>query len=177
MPSDPTSSSVRIDCRPLVIAADDVVVRHLRVRLGDETGVQDDAVSITRGRRIILDHISASWSVDETLSAGSRYDPPERGIYDVTVQWSLIAESLNASNHAKGEHGYGSLVRGGFGARMTFRPLRVPQCQRGVCRYRQNWPHPFARRHTTDAGAGNIRLGGPAGPRRSPCPCSAAASV
>ena len=106
--------------QPLVIAADDVVVRHLRVRLGDETGVQDDAVSITRGRRIILDHISASWSVDETLSAGSRYDPPERGIYDVTIQWSLIAESLNASNHAKGEHGYGSLVRGGFGARMTF---------------------------------------------------------
>ena len=106
--------------QPLVVAADDVIVRHLRVRLGDETGVQEDAVSITRGNRIILDHISASWSVDETLSAGSRYDPPERGIYDVTVQWSLIAESLNASNHAKGEHGYGSLVRGGHGARMTF---------------------------------------------------------
>ena len=106
--------------QPLIVAADDVVVRHLRVRLGDETGVQEDAVSITRGRRIILDHISASWSVDETLSAGSRYDPPERGIYDVTVQWSLIAESLNASNHDKGRHGYGSLVRGGHGARMTF---------------------------------------------------------
>lgn len=106
--------------QPLVVAADDVIVRHLRVRLGDERGAQEDAVSITRGRRIILDHISASWSVDETLSAGSRYDPPERGIYDVTVQWSLIAESLNASGHAKGEHGYGSLVRGGHGARMTF---------------------------------------------------------
>ena len=38
----------------------------------------------------------------------------------MTVQWSLIAESLNASGHAKGEHGYGSLVRGGHGARMTF---------------------------------------------------------
>ena len=105
---------------PLVIAADDVVVRHLRSRLGDERGVEADAVSVERGRRIILDHISASWSVDETLSVGSRYSPPERGIYDVTVQWSLIAESLNASGHAKGEHGYGSLVRGGHGARMTF---------------------------------------------------------
>lgn len=105
---------------PLVIAADDVVVRHLRSRLGGESGVEADAVSITRGRRIILDHISASWSVDETLSVGSRYDPPERGIYDVTVQWSLIAESLNASGHAKGEHGYGSLVRGGHGAHMSF---------------------------------------------------------
>lgn len=106
--------------QPLVVAADDVVVRHIRSRLGDESGVEADAVSITRGRRIILDHISASWSIDETLSVGSRYDPPERGIYDVTVQWSLIAESLNASGHAKGDHGYGSLVRGGHGARMTF---------------------------------------------------------
>lgn len=106
--------------QPLIVAADDVVIRHIRSRLGDESGVEADAVSITRGRRIILDHISASWSVDETLSVGSRYDPPERGIYDVTVQWSLIAESLNASGHAKGEHGYGSLVRGGHGARMTF---------------------------------------------------------
>lgn len=106
--------------QPLIIAADDVVIRHIRSRLGDESGAEADAISITRGRRIILDHVSASWSVDETLSVGSRYDPPERGVYDVTVQWSLIAESLNASGHAKGDHGYGSLVRGGHGARMTF---------------------------------------------------------
>lgn len=105
---------------PLVVAADDVVVRHIRSRLGDESRIESDAISIERGSRIILDHVSASWSVDETLSVGSRYDPPERGIYDVTVQWSVIAESLNASGHAKGEHGYGSLVRGGHGARMTF---------------------------------------------------------
>lgn len=106
--------------QPLVIAADDVVVRFLRSRLGDEDGVQADAVEITRGRRVILDHLSASWSVDETLSAGSRYDPPERGVYDVTVQWSIIAESLNASAHDKGDHGYGSLLRGGHGSRMSF---------------------------------------------------------
>jgi len=106
--------------QPLVVAADDVVIRYIRSRLGDESGVEADAVSIERGRRIILDHISASWSIDETLSAGSRYSPPERGLYDVTVQWSLIAESLNASGHAKGDHGYGSLVRGGHGARMAF---------------------------------------------------------
>ncbi|WP_420479945.1 pectate lyase family protein [Brevundimonas sp. FT23028] len=104
----------------LVVAADDVVIRHLRSRLGDESRVESDAVSLERGRRIILDHVSASWSVDETLSAGSRYDPPERGLYDVTVQWSVIAESLNHSGHAKGDHGYGSLVRGGHGALFSF---------------------------------------------------------
>lgn len=106
--------------QPLVISADDVIVRHIRSRLGAEALVEADAVSVERGRRIILDHVSASWSVDETLSVASRYSPAERGVYDVTVQNSLIAESLNASAHAKGEHGYGSLVRGGYGARISF---------------------------------------------------------
>lgn len=104
----------------LIVAADDVVVRYIRSRLGDESRIESDAVTVERGRRIILDHVSASWSVDETLSAGSRYAPPERGIYDLTVQWSVIAESLNHSDHAKGDHGYGSLVRGGHGAHFTF---------------------------------------------------------
>lgn len=104
----------------LVIQADDVVIRYLRSRLGDASNTEADAISVNSGRRIILDHISASWSVDETLSLGNRYDPPERGLYDVTVQWSLIAESLNHSIHGKGDHGYGSLVRGGHGARFSF---------------------------------------------------------
>lgn len=106
--------------QPLRIHADDVVIRHLRSRLGDTGRVEADAISLEGGRRIILDHVSASWSVDETLSLGSRYDPPERGLYDVTIQWSIIAESLNESVHAKGDHGYGSLVRGGYGARFSF---------------------------------------------------------
>lgn len=102
--------------QPLVISADDVVIRYIRSRLGDENGVEADAVTIDRGERIILDHVSASWSVDETLSVGSR----NRVIDAVTVQWSIISESLNQSAHAKGDHGYGSLVRGSNGARFTF---------------------------------------------------------
>ena len=34
-----------------IVAADDVVIRHLRSRLGDESGVEADAISIERGRR------------------------------------------------------------------------------------------------------------------------------
>ncbi len=102
--------------QPLIVSADDVVVRYIRSRLGDEDGVEADAVTIDRGQRIILDHISASWSVDETLSIGSR----DRVIDDVTVQWSIISESLNLSAHSKGDHGYGSLVRAGRGADITF---------------------------------------------------------
>lgn len=106
--------------RHLEIAADDVVVRYIRSRLGDESRVESDAFTISRGRRIIVDHVSASWSVDETLSSGSDYKRPADDLRDVTVQWSIIAESLRKSVHAKGEHGYGSLLRGGRGARMSF---------------------------------------------------------
>jgi hypothetical protein len=106
--------------QPLVIEADDVIVRYVRARLGDVSRVEADAFSIVRGRRIIVDHVSASWSVDETLSAGEPGRDPSRGVHDVTVQWSIISESLNGAGHAKGTHGYGSLVRAGFGARLSW---------------------------------------------------------
>ncbi|ATY34335.1 pectate lyase family protein [Sphingomonas psychrotolerans] len=104
----------------LQVSADDVVIRYIRSRLGDESKTESDAVTVTRGRRIILDHVSASWSVDETLSASARYRDPAQGFYDLTVQWSIIAESLTHSLHAKGDHGYGSLIRGGRGAKVSF---------------------------------------------------------
>lgn len=106
--------------RHIEIAASDVVVRYIRSRLGDVSGVESDAFTISRGQRIMVDHVSASWSVDETLSAGSDYAKPGGDLRDVTVQWSIISESLRKSLHAKGEHGYGSLLRGARGARMSF---------------------------------------------------------
>lgn len=104
----------------LVIGADDVVIRFIRSRLGAESKVEGDAIWISGGRRIILDHVSASWSVDETLSASARYTEDGQGFHDLTVQWSIIAESLAHSIHVKGDHGYGSLIRGGQGSRISF---------------------------------------------------------
>lgn len=110
-----------------VTKASDVVIRYLRVRTGDFNarapkagggskmpstgkGTHDldastaNAVDIGRSERIILDHVSAAWGMDETLSVTlSR---------DVTIQHCLIAESLNHSFHPKGPHGFGSLIRG-----------------------------------------------------------------
>lgn len=103
----------------LIVNADDVIIRYIRSRLGSQSGEEGDAISISGGRRIILDHVSASWSVDETLSVSARYDKTP-GIYDVTVQWSIISESLRRAGHSKGEHGYGSLIRGGRGSRFSF---------------------------------------------------------
>jgi len=95
---------------PLVIAADDVIVRYLRCRLGDE-GSSGDAITISKGKDIIVDHCSASWSTDEVLSASTR----EPTLTDVTVQWRFITEALNAKGH-----GFGSLIRGTGGARYSF---------------------------------------------------------
>lgn len=113
------AGGVAIADHGLVINTDDVIIRYFRSRLGDQSKAESDAISIAGGSRIILDHVSASWSVDETLSVSARYGKGS-GIYDVTVQWSIIAESLRKGGHAKGEHGYGSLVRGGRGSRFSF---------------------------------------------------------
>jgi hypothetical protein len=106
-----------------VTGARDVVIRHLRVRPGDANaapargkagrgradlrGKAADAVSVVRSERVILDHVSAAWGMDETLSVtGSR---------DVTVQHSIVAEGLHDSHHRDGPHGHGALLRGAGG--------------------------------------------------------------
>ncbi|WP_284615428.1 GDSL-type esterase/lipase family protein [Aquabacterium humicola] len=106
--------------QPFEIAADDVIVRFIRSRLGDESGVDGDAIGVVAGQRIMLDHVSASWSTDEALSLSARFDAPERSFGDVTVQWSFITESLNRNAAKKGEaHGFGTLLRAGRGARIS----------------------------------------------------------
>lgn len=105
--------------QPLLVAADHVIIRYLRSRLGSDSGIEGDAIWIGRGEHIILDHVSASWSTDEALSISPLDKDAPRYIDRVTVQWSFITESLNRSLHLKGAHGYGSLVRGSHGARYS----------------------------------------------------------
>jgi pectate lyase len=87
------------------VATHDVVVRYLRSRLGDESKVESDCIDVLHGAdNVIIDHCSATWSVDECLSLAGRNA-------NITVQWCLIGEALNQSIHGKGRHGYGSLAR------------------------------------------------------------------
>ena len=100
----------------LRIATHDVIIRYIRVRLGDgkqgKGSLQGkDAISISVGEDIIVDHCSASWSLDEVLSA-STSDPT---LTRVTVQWCFITEGLNPDRH-----GFGSLIRGTGGAKYSF---------------------------------------------------------
>lgn len=94
---------------PLVVNASNVIIRYLRVRVGDRHQLDSDGLGGGRygQKNVILDHLSVSWSIDECLS-----------IYkteNLTVQWCLVTHSLNTSVHTKGSHGFGG-IWGGYKA-------------------------------------------------------------
>jgi len=91
---------------PLIIDASEVIVRYLRVRMGQASGNDYDSVGGRGQKNVIVDHVSASWSIDETMS-----------IYhceNLTVQWCMITESLYNAGHVKGSHGFGGIWGGNY---------------------------------------------------------------
>lgn len=93
------------------VGVDNMIIRHIRVRpqYEGEPGNQFDAIQFSRNARLIFDHVSASFGVDETVDL---YEAR-----DVTVQWSTI-ESSATQGHPEGEHNYG-LINGPDGRRIT----------------------------------------------------------
>jgi hypothetical protein len=105
------SPGVQITGRTFKIATHDVLIQHLRFRVGDEGKSRDgswdstDAVQIigSNAYNIVVDHITANWSIDDVFDITDR-------ARDISLLDSIIAEPLNSSVHSKGSHGYISLI-------------------------------------------------------------------
>ena len=74
----------------------DVVVRYLRVRLGDDSKTSDDAIDVGDSRDVILDHVDSTWGVDGNMDT--------EFLTNFTMQWCIFGWGLHASTHHKGPH-------------------------------------------------------------------------
>ncbi|MDP4276537.1 MAG: thrombospondin type 3 repeat-containing protein [Bacteroidota bacterium] len=88
----------------------DVVVRHMRFRRGEtNVGRRDDSFGGNPIGNIMLDHISASWGLDENISFYRHMYNDSTGSIEqklptvnVTIQNSISSEGLDTWNHAFG---------------------------------------------------------------------------
>ncbi len=99
------------------INSHDVLIQHIRVRVGDAEEGPSPSVRGGIGvydfpdeedvYNVVIDHVSVSWAVDQN------FDTWYEGVHDVTISNSISSEALWHSIHPKGPHSKGMLV--GYG--------------------------------------------------------------
>ncbi|TCD12185.1 polysaccharide lyase [Pedobacter frigidisoli] len=88
----------------------DVIVRFMRFRRGETfVGRRDDAIGGNPVGNIMIDHVSASWGLDENMSMYRHMFNDSTGkiedklaTVNITIQNSIFAEALDTWNHAFG---------------------------------------------------------------------------
>lgn len=90
----------------------DIVVRHMRFRRGKtDAADRDDSLGGNPTGNLIIDHVSASWSLDENISMYRHMfdhdgDPETPTLklptVNITIQNSISSESLSTYHHAFG---------------------------------------------------------------------------
>ena len=90
--------------------ASDNICRHMRFKHGyGDTG---NAMGLTGSNHAIVDHTTAAWGTDETVSG--------RGAKNVSFQYSMIAEALGIADHKNyptgSNHGFAATIDGKIGS-------------------------------------------------------------
>jgi hypothetical protein len=99
----------------------DVIVRHVRIRVGDEAKTTMDGTGFASTDHAILDHCSISWSIDEAVSS--------RGAGNITLQRCIVSEALNVADHKKYQAGKGHSFAGSISGNIgSFHHNLVAHC-------------------------------------------------
>lgn len=123
-----------------VYESEHIIIRYLRVRLGDENKPDSEApdvMDVSYNNHLILDHLSLSWGID----GNSDY----RGNRNMTLQWLIYSEALNESLHGKGPHAMCTSLRDCAGNTSVHHNIystsrnRHPTLGSGVTRFGSNW--------------------------------------
>lgn len=88
----------------------DVIIRHMRFRRGATwVGNRNDSFGGNPVGNIMIDHVSASWGLDENMSMYRHmYQPPDGSkeqklpTVNITIQNSIFSEALNTYQHSFG---------------------------------------------------------------------------
>jgi len=111
--------------RGIVISANDVLFQHIAIRPGDTPNTATDGqkeednrdalgISTDLGetvRRVVVDHVSLSWSVDETFTTWANNTSGVRSfVKECTISNSIFSEALNFSLHTTQPHSMGVLI-------------------------------------------------------------------
>jgi len=93
----------------------DVIIRHMRVRVGDARRKATDGMGLASSDNCIVDHCSISWTSDEGFSS--------RNAKNITVQRCIISEALQHSYHYRASdrskfeaHAFGASISGEIGS-------------------------------------------------------------
>lgn len=85
---------------PLIISADNVILRYLRIRLGEASN--NSSLVVQNRQRVLIDHCSFSWSTKQNVNL--------QGNALLTMQWCIISEALNKTTD--GFNGAGAKIGG-----------------------------------------------------------------
>ncbi|MEK6555507.1 MAG: hypothetical protein AABZ31_09725, partial [Bdellovibrionota bacterium] len=112
---------ITIKGKTIRLEAHNVLIQHIRIRVGDSPmgatpyenrdgfviiGSMDKPES-ERPHNIVIDHVSASWGIDETFTVKDT-------ARNVTLTNNLVTEGLRQSLHPKGSHSKGMMISGNY---------------------------------------------------------------